>query len=120
LKKYVTTRNLKYNKFMTTNNYKPLAGQLCQVFKGFDNTYPMRNDIDCLVTDPLVQGELVMITKVTYNEKFSNYYVEFMRSGQLYYCYFHEQVMFFEMEGYSVCKRKEPIATFNFPWVLCE
>jgi hypothetical protein len=105
LKKYVTTRNLKYNKFMTTNNYKPLAGQLCQVFKGFD---------------PLVQGELVMITKVTYNEKFSNYYVEFMRSGQLYYCYFHEQVMFFEMEGYSVCKRKEPIATFNFPWVLCE
>ena len=105
---------------MTTNNYKPLAGQLCQVFKGFDNTYPMRNDIDCLVSDPLVQGELVMITKVLYREDFSSYYIEFMRSGQLYYSYFQEQVIFFEMEDHNVRKCKETITTFDFPWVLCE
>jgi hypothetical protein len=102
---------------MANTNYIPAPGQLCQAYKSFDSIFPVEDSIECLVADTLIKGDIVMITKVDYQEEFSNYYVELMKTGKLYYCNFYEQVLYFEMDGEGIRRSDQPISTFDFPWV---
>tara|TARA_B100000287_G_C19981235_1_gene522615 strand:+ start:24 stop:347 length:324 start_codon:yes stop_codon:yes gene_type:complete len=106
---------------METYNYTPVKGQLCQVYKGFDNVYSVEDNIKCFIPDPLIEGEIIIITKVTYQEEMGSFYIEYLRGGKLYYSYFYEQVIYFEQDwDGQVQKKDEKITTFDFPWVLCE
>ena len=58
---------------MTTYNYQPVPGQLCQVYKEFDNVFPTVDSIDSLVADTLTIGEFIIITAATYQEEFSSF-----------------------------------------------
>ena len=100
--------------------YTPKKGQLCQVYKGHDNVYPVEESLRCFVPDPLSPGELLIITKVDYHAALSSYYIEFMRDRSLFYSYFYEQVMFFAMDDVGVHKSDSPISTFEFPWISCD
>ena len=101
-------------------DYRPVPGQLCTTFKGKDSVYPVIQGQQTLMSDPLVAGELLIITKVVYHEELSSYYVEFLRDNRLFYTYFYEQVFHFDQSGDKVVKLEEPNVTFNYPWVLCE
>jgi len=105
---------------MAIKDYQPQPGQLCQVYKCFDNVYPVEDNIRCFIADPLVTGEIIIIVKADYQDELSSFYIEYLRDGRLYYSYFYEQVFYFEMDGYDVHKAEEPITTFDFPWVICE
>ena len=105
---------------MTANSYKPEPGQLCQVYKDFDNVFPTVDSIDALITDPLTIGEFIIIMKATYQEEFSSFYVEYLREGRVFYSYFYEQVLCFEFNDFGVNKTEQLISTFDFPWVICE
>ena len=106
---------------MESYNYTPTKGQLCQAYKGLDGVFPLVDCPESLVSDPLVEGELLLITKVVYHESLSTFYIEFLRDGRIYYSYFPEQVLAYEMnEDGDVVEMKHKFATFNFPWVLCE
>ena len=105
---------------MESYNYTPTKGQLCQAYKGYDAIFPLVDCPDSLIADPLVEGEIIIITKVVYHENISSFYIEFLRDSRLYYTYFYEQVVYFEMDGHGIHKKKDPISTFDFPWVLCE
>jgi hypothetical protein len=110
-----------YNTNMENYKYIPAPGQLCQTFKGNDGVFPVVNSPESLVSDPLVEGELLLITKVVYHESLSSFYVEFLRDNKLYYTYFYEQVLAYEMnEDGDVVEVKHKFPTFDFPWVLCE
>ena len=99
--------------------YKPAPGQLCETFKGYEPVYPVVDSAQSLENYPLSAGELLLITKTIYNEAISSFYVEFMLAGKIYYCYFHEQVVFFEDDGNGILKKDKPITSFEFPWVEC-
>ena len=107
-----------------TDEYKPTPGQLCRTFKGKDNVYPVSENINCLISQPLVPGEIILITKAVYQEELSTFYVEFMRDNSLFYSYFYEQVVCFieDRNGEEIIKldEKDRPTTFDYPWVLCE
>jgi len=100
--------------------YKPTPGQLCHTFKGKDAVYPVVQDQQTLISDPLVAGELLIITRSVYYEETSSYYVEFLRDNRLFYTYFYEQVFCFDQEDDKLLRLEEPNITFNYPWALCE
>ncbi len=100
--------------------YKPAPGQLCHTFKGKDGVYPVVQDQQTLISDPLVAGELLIITRSVYYEETSSYYVEFLRDNRLFYTYFYEQVFCFDQEDDKLLRLEEPNITFNYPWALCE
>jgi len=100
--------------------YKPTPGQLCHTFKGKDGVYPVVQDQQTLISDPLVAGELLIITRSVYYEETSSYYVEFLRDNRLFYTYFYEQVFCFDQEDDKLLRLEEPNITFNYPWALCE
>ena len=101
-------------------DYKPKPGQLCTTFKGKDSVYPVVQGQQTLIADPLVPGEVLIITKSVYHEELSSYYIEFLRGSRLSYTYFYEQVFYFDQSGDEVVKLEEPNVTFDYPWVLCE
>ena len=100
--------------------YKPIPGQLCTTFKGKDSVYPVVQGQQTLMSDPLVAGELLIITKSVFHEDLSSYYVEFLRDSRLFYTYFYEQVFCFDEEDDEILRLEEPKVTFDYPWVLCE
>ncbi len=100
--------------------YKPSPGQLCTTFKGKDSVYPVVQGQQTLISDPLVAGELLIITKSVFHEEISSYYVEFLRDNRLFYTYFYEQVFCFDEEDDRILRLEEPKVTFDYPWVLCE
>ena len=101
-------------------DYKPSSGQLCTTFKGKDSVYPVVQGQQTLMSDPLVAGELLIITKSVYHEDLSSYYVEFLRDSRLFYTYFYEQVFYFDQEGDEILRLEDPKTTFDYPWMLCE
>ena len=102
-------------------SYKPQSGQLCKTFKHHDKVYQRVDSVDSLVGCSLIPDDIILITKSEYNEDISAYYVEFMHSGKLYYCYFYEQVFFFDQDDTGdVHKKDKPVTSFDFPWVLCD
>ncbi len=101
-------------------DYKPSPGQFCTTFKGKDSVYPVVQGQQTLISDPLVAGELLIITKSVYHKDLSSYYVEFLRDSRLFYTYFYEQVFHFDQEGDEILRLEEPKSTFDYPWVLCE
>ena len=103
-----------------SHKYKPEPGQLCTTFKGKDSVYPVVQGQQTLISDPLVAGELLIITKSVYYEEFSSYYVEFFRDNRLFYTYFYEQVFCFGEAEDELLRLEEPKVTFDYPWVLCE
>ena len=103
-----------------SHKYKPEPGQLCTAFKGKDSVYPVVQGQQTLISDPLTEGELLIITKAVYHEELSSYYVEFLRDNRLFYTYFYEQVFYFDQEGDELLRLEDPKATFDYPWVLCE
>ena len=103
-----------------SHKYKPKPGQLCTTFKGKDSVYPVVQGQQTLICDPIVPGELLIITKSVYHEELSSYYVEFLRDGRLFYTYFYEQVFHFDQEGDEILRLEEPKVIFDYPWVLCE
>ncbi len=105
-------------------DYKPEPGQLCRTFKGKDSVYPVSNNESSLISDPLEPGELILITKCTYHEELSTYYVEFLRNNKLFYSYFYEQVVCYihnesDDEIINIEEENRP-TTFDYPWVLCD
>ena len=108
------------------NDYKPQPGQLCKVFKGKDNVYPLKDDVNCLVPVPIAEGDLIMITKSVYHEEASSYYVEFMRDSRIFYTYFYEQIMCYNLaddviyDELLAIEVNERFSTFDYPWVICE
>jgi len=106
---------------MENYNYIPIVGQLCQTFKGTDSVFPLVECPDSLIADPLIEGEILLITKVVYHESLSSFYIEFLRDSKLYYTYFYEQVVSYELnEDGDVVEVKDKFPTFDFPWVPCE
>ena len=108
---------------MSTNclkDYKPTPGQLCTTFKGKDNVYPVVEGQQTLISDPLIPGDLLIITKSVYHEDLSSYYVEFLRDNRLFYTYFYEQILYFDQRDDEILKLEDPEVTFDYPWVLCE
>ncbi len=105
-------------------DYTPQPGQLCRTFKGKDSVYPLSQDVNTLISDPLSPGELILITKVEHRKEFSSFYVEFMRDNRLFYTYFYEQVVCFiqdnDSEEIIKIDEKERTSTFDYPWVICE
>ena len=101
-------------------DYKPSPGQFCTTFKGKDSVYPVVQGQQTLISDPLVAGELLIITKSVYHKDLSSYYVEFLRDSRLFYTYFYEQVFHFDQEGDEILRLEEPKSTFDYPWVICE
>ena len=100
--------------------YKPEPGQLCTTFKGKDSVYPVVQGQQTLIADPLIAGDLLIITKTVYHEELSSYYVEFLRDNRLFYTYFYEQILCFEDRDDELLRLEDPKVTFDFPWVLCE
>ena len=105
-----------------SEDYTPSPGQLCQVFKGCDKVYPVTKGTDSLVPDPLIAGDLLVITKVNYHDELSSYYIEFMREKRLFYSYFYEQIFCFMTDEIDdeLLKLEKPHTTFDYPWVLCD
>jgi len=101
-------------------DYKPIPGQLCTTFKGKDSVYPVVQGQQTLMSDPLVPGELLIITKSVYHKDLSSYYVEFLRDSRLFYTYFYEQVFHFDQEEDEILRLEDPKTTFDYPWLLCE
>ena len=105
-------------------DYTPQPGQLCRTFKGKDSVYPVSKDLNCLISQPLEPGEIILITKAVYQEELSSFYVEFMRDNRLFYSYFYEQVVCFieNGDGEEIIKleAEDRPVTFDYPWVLCE
>ena len=110
----------------SSSDYKPHPGQLCRVFKGKDNVYPLKQHSSCLVPVPIEEGDVIMITKSVYHEDASSYYVEFMRDSQLFYTYFYEQIMCYSYaddviyDELLAIEEENRFSTFNYPWVICE
>ena len=100
--------------------YKPEPGQLCTTFKGKDSVYPVVQGQQTLIADPLIAGDLLIITKSVYHEELSSYYVEFLRDNRLFYTYFYEQILCFEERDDEILRLEDPQVTFDYPWVLCE
>ena len=106
--------------YSDTHKYKPAPGQLCSTFKGKDSVYRVVQGQQTLMADPLIAGELLIITKAVYHEDLASYYVEFLRDNRLFYTYFYEQVFCFEEQNDEILRLEEPSRTFDYPWVLCE
>ena len=102
------------------SDYAPKPGQLCRTFKGKDSVYPVAQEVNCLVSEPLTPNEIILITKAVYHEELSSYYIEFMRGSKLFYTYFYEQILCFEDRGDEIIRFEDPETTFDYPWVLCE
>lgn len=106
------------------SDYEPKSGQLCQTFKGKDNVYPVAQDVNCLISEPLIPDEIILITKSVYHEDLASYYVEFMKDSRLFYTYFYEQVVCFTQDNdFKVITRIDESnrqSTFDYPWVICE
>ena len=111
---------------LNTSDYRPKPGQLCRVFKGKDNVYPVKQHASCLVPVPIAEGDLIMITKSVYYEEESAYYVEFIRDSQIFYSYFYEQVMCYSFaddiiyDELLAIEEEGRFSTFDYPWVICE
>ena len=90
-------------------------------YKGYDAVFPLLDCAESLIADPLIEGELIIITKVVYHEHESAFYVEFLRDSQLYYTYFYEQIVAYDFnEKGNIIEVEHRFADFDFPWVLCE
>ena len=106
--------------------YKPEPGQLCTTFKGKDSVYPVVQGQQTLIADPLIAGDLLIITKAVYHEELSSYYVEFLRDSQLFYTYFYEQIMCYSYADDVIydellsIEEENRFSTFDYPWVICE
>ena len=101
---------------MESYRYTPEQGQLCQTYKGYDAVFPLTDCPESLVSYPLIEGEIIIITKVVYHENISCFY-----DNRLYYTYFYEQVIAYDFnEDGSVVEIENKLSTFNFPWVTCE
>ena len=100
---------------------KPIIGQLCQLFKGHDSVFPLKKNIDTMVSESLEPGDIILIIKTEYNDELGSCYVEFLRDSKLFYTYFYEQVFcFWTNESGDIHKIDEQYTSYNLPWVSCE
>jgi hypothetical protein len=105
---------------MSEQEYIPEQGQLCYTLTDYYDVFPIKNTIETLIAEPIQKGDVVLITKANYYKETSSYYVEFIRDRKLFYTYFYEQVMYFNQCNNEILTMKNPITTFNFPWMIYE